>query len=600
MLKDANSSPAPWLAFGTGSALFGQDAAALVTQAISTGIFHLDGAQMYANEETLGAGINASGKARNELYIVTKLKQNSSIQGIKPSLRDSLKKLGTDYVDLFLVHSPYGHNSRGTLPAVWKEMEAIKAEGLARSIGVSNYRVDDLKATLETAKIVPAVNQIELHPYVWKAAEPIVKFCKEHGIVVASYAGQSPIARLPGGPLDGILESIRKRLETTRGQPVTSGQVLTQWLRSKGVIVVTTSSKESRIKEFIDTVNVPDLTAEHIREIEEAGSKIHKRFFMHHLLSLKPGLVAWVLSSKFIMWAFRLLGLSAAVGFTLAQNTTTQTAHCIQSSEFTWMSNSLGQDPCTVAQYLGGACNGEFKIPPLATNQVYIGPTPNGATECRCSSVFYSLLSACAICQRGGTILWDTYDGNCSAIYVVVFPVGIPTGTAVPHWAYMNVTIFGGFNATYAQQLSNSPESTTGPQSTGTTSPSNQPSHKSSSIVGPAVGGAVGGLVFLTLLGAGVLLLWQRRRRSPAPQQAAVLHTGQSLPEGKSPVSYQSHPMPENAPLLYDPSDPRTFPPTPTPFPMHVNPTPTGQKSTITGSSSNAMPSREYTGAPEL
>ncbi len=73
----------------------------------------------------------------------------------------------------------------------------------------------------------------------WKAAEPLVKYCQEHGIAVASYGGQSPIVRAAGGPLDSVLESIRERLEKTVNRPVTLGQVLTKWLRSKGAIVVT-------------------------------------------------------------------------------------------------------------------------------------------------------------------------------------------------------------------------------------------------------------------------------------------------------------------------------------------------------------------------
>lgn len=154
----------PWLAFGTGTALYGRDAAALVEQAINAGIVHLDGAQAYANEETLGAGIKASGKPRSQLYIVTKVKENTPLEDIKPSIHASLKKLGIDHVDLLLVHSPHGHDIRGTLPAVWKVMEEIKTEGLAKSIGVSNYRVEDLKVTLESAKIVPAVNQVSTSP----------------------------------------------------------------------------------------------------------------------------------------------------------------------------------------------------------------------------------------------------------------------------------------------------------------------------------------------------------------------------------------------------------------------------------------------------
>lgn len=81
--------------------------------------------------------------------------------------------------------------------------------------------------------------KIELHPYVWKAAEPIVALGQKYGIVPASYGGQTPLARVARGPLDAVLPRIRQRLEETRGQPVTSGQVLSKWILQKGAIVVT-------------------------------------------------------------------------------------------------------------------------------------------------------------------------------------------------------------------------------------------------------------------------------------------------------------------------------------------------------------------------
>ncbi|KAG5637137.1 hypothetical protein H0H81_005666 [Sphagnurus paluster] len=253
----------PWLAFGTGTALYNRDAAELVRIAIDNGITHLDGAQMYNNEDSLGQGIKASNKPRSELFIVTKLKPGLEGQTVKQTLEESLQKLGLDHVDLFLIHSPTPANQEeGRLKELWK--------------------VEDLKEILDGAEIVPAVNQIELHPYVWKAAEPIVNFGKEHGIVTASYGGQTPIVRAPGGPVDEVLSGIREGLEKTRGQPVTSGQVLSKWLLHKGAIVVTTTSKVSRIQEFIDTERVPDLTQEELRDIEEAGAKLHKRIFMRH------------------------------------------------------------------------------------------------------------------------------------------------------------------------------------------------------------------------------------------------------------------------------------------------------------------------------
>jgi len=276
----------PWLAFGTGTALNGKDAANLVHQAIQHGITHLDGAQMYRNEDSLGAGIKASGKPRSELFITTKLNGKQLQPGltVKDTLKESLAKLGTDYVDLFLIHdpTPATNESNSTLADWWKQMEQLYLEGWTRSIGVSNFNVKNLEIILESATILPAVNQIEIHPYIWTAAKPIVDLCQEKGIVVESYGGLTPIIRVQNGPLDPVLAKIRERLETSRGQPVFVGQVLTKWLLSKQIVVVTTTSKAERIKQFQDVEVIPDLTPEEIQEIEEAGLKLHKRQFMGH------------------------------------------------------------------------------------------------------------------------------------------------------------------------------------------------------------------------------------------------------------------------------------------------------------------------------
>lgn len=271
----------PWLAFGTGTALYGRDALDAVRLAIDKGITHLDGAQIYNNEGTLGAGIRASGKPRSELYLVTKLKQPlAPSQTVKESLQRSLERLGVEYVDLFLIHSPSPANSEGTLKELWRGMEEVKRLGLTKSIGVSNFRVEDIQEVLESATILPAVNQIELHPYIWKAAEPIVKLGLQYGIIPASYGGQTPIARVINGPLDSILPSIQERLVKDSGRPVSLGQILTKWLLAKGAIVVTTTSQEGRIAEFINAFDVPDLTEDEILAIDDAGSKLHKRVYM--------------------------------------------------------------------------------------------------------------------------------------------------------------------------------------------------------------------------------------------------------------------------------------------------------------------------------
>ncbi|KAK0228637.1 NADP-dependent oxidoreductase domain-containing protein [Armillaria fumosa] len=272
-LNDGTTTP--WVAFGTGTALYKKDAAEAVRVAIENGVTHLDGAQMYENEDSLGAGIKTSGKPRSELYVTTKLKGLAEGQTIKDTLVISLKKLGLEYVDLFLIHDPT--SAKGQLKAWWKQMEEVKKEGLTKSIGVSNFRVQDLEEVLEVATIIPAVNQIEFHPYVYKAAKPIYTFSQEHKILVASYGGLAPIVRAPGGPLDPVVGAIADRLQ------ISLGQVYTKWLIEKGILVVTTSSKAARIRETLKTPDVTDLTAEDIAAIEEAGGKLHKRIFMRHV-----------------------------------------------------------------------------------------------------------------------------------------------------------------------------------------------------------------------------------------------------------------------------------------------------------------------------
>ncbi|KII88417.1 hypothetical protein PLICRDRAFT_54254 [Plicaturopsis crispa FD-325 SS-3] len=277
-LNDGTSIP--WIAFGTGTALFGKDASALAEQAIKNGLTHLDGAQLYNNEDTLGDGIVASGVPRESLYVVTKLKQVAAGSSVRSQLEESLKKLKVSYVDLFLVHSPTHHPD---LVGVWKQVEEVQKAGLAKSIGVSNFKVEHLKQVIEGGSIVPAVNQIEYHPYVFKAAEPILQFHKEHNIVTASYGGLTPIVRAPDGPLTPVVESIRQRLEKAHGKPVSAGQVLTKWLQQKDIVVVTTSSKVERLQEYLAVPSLPALLPEEVQAIETTGSTFHKRIYMRQI-----------------------------------------------------------------------------------------------------------------------------------------------------------------------------------------------------------------------------------------------------------------------------------------------------------------------------
>lgn len=157
-LNDGNEIP--WIGFGTGTAVFGKDVTDVVRLALDNGMVHLDGAQMYKNEESLGAAIKESGKTRSDLFVTTKLDLLPPGRTVKEALQISLKKLGLDSVDLFLIHCPAPANKEGKLQDLWRQMEGVKKDGLAKSIGVSNFRVQDLESILEIAEIVPAVNQV--------------------------------------------------------------------------------------------------------------------------------------------------------------------------------------------------------------------------------------------------------------------------------------------------------------------------------------------------------------------------------------------------------------------------------------------------------
>ncbi|KAG6333496.1 hypothetical protein ID866_5599 [Astraeus odoratus] len=172
VLNDGNQIP--WLAYGTGSAFYGKDVQNAVVTAIQNGFTHLDGAQEYRNEDSLGAAIAASGKPRSELFITTKLGKLQPGDTPKSALEGSLRKLGVDHVDLYLVHHALSHTSR--LKEVWKGMEKAKQAGLTKSIGVSNFTPEHLKEILEVAIIPPAVNQVWSITIVFYAAEGWIEY----------------------------------------------------------------------------------------------------------------------------------------------------------------------------------------------------------------------------------------------------------------------------------------------------------------------------------------------------------------------------------------------------------------------------------------
>jgi len=321
------------------------------------------------------------------------------------------------------------------------------------------------------------------------------------------------------------------------------------------------------------------------------------------------------------MIGIRSFGFVVAVAACAAAQSTQPIATCTNAT-YQWSFNSLGQSPCVMTSWLGGVCNaGTFNVPPLSPGLVYVGPPPGAATGCRCSSVFYSLISACALCQSDQFLKWSAYNVNCSTVYPGVFPFDIPAGTKVPHWAYLDVVASDQFLPLAAQAAAGGPESTNVPQSTTTTAsatgntsgspastsvPTSLSSSSSShsSNAGAIAGGVVGGVVGLALVAA-LVFWWTRRRTQPA--QSALVDPMTTSPASPAAVSFnQTAPLIGAAsPKLYDPSDPSTFPSSPAtsgtytmqeyqPY-SHSNP------NQLPGPTyHNANPGPRYTGVPEL
>jgi 2,5-diketo-D-gluconate reductase A len=215
-----------------------EETAEAVARALDTGYRHIDTAQMYGNEREVGDGVRASGLDRAEVFVTSKL-SNAFHQpdDARRSFDETLSALGSDYIDLFLIHWPLPMLYDGDYVATWKTLEQWGAEGRARSIGVSNFQVEHLERLAAECDVVPAVNQIELHPYFQN--EEVRRYGEEHGVATQAW---SPIAQ--GEVLDDpAIGEIAARLERT------PAQVVLRWHIQRGSIVFPKSTTPARIEE---------------------------------------------------------------------------------------------------------------------------------------------------------------------------------------------------------------------------------------------------------------------------------------------------------------------------------------------------------------
>jgi diketogulonate reductase-like aldo/keto reductase len=263
VLNDGNKIPA--IAYGTWSVkLKGKDFHEYIEQALNTGFCHIDTAQWYNNEESIPIAIRESGLTRSEVYITSKYSTWSS--NIEEEIRASLKKLETKQLDLYLIHSPTLIKN-GDFESTWLQFERFKREGLTKSIGVSNFTVEDLQKLLKTAHVKPAVNQIRLHPYNYVEHAPLLEYHSKHGIITEAYGSLASITIFPGGPVDAAVEKAASRLG------ITPSQVILLWVKAKGAVIVTASTSKHHLEQSLSAGDLPPLTEEEVAAIDAAGAK---------------------------------------------------------------------------------------------------------------------------------------------------------------------------------------------------------------------------------------------------------------------------------------------------------------------------------------
>ena len=249
----------PTVGFGTYKSK-GQEGIEAVSTAISSGYSLIDTAAVYGNEETVGKGIKASGASREDIFVTTKLwRENLGYEATKKEFEKSLKRLDLEYIDLYLIHWPANaknyDNWQKTNADTWRAMEELQAEGKIKSIGVSNFFQEHLEALFETAKVIPAVNQIEFHPGYWQ--QELVSYCKKQNITLEAW---SPLAR------GKVFENeVLKEIAKAHNKSVS--QVCLRWIIQHEVIAIPKSTNPERIQENIELFDF-ELTSAEMEKID--------------------------------------------------------------------------------------------------------------------------------------------------------------------------------------------------------------------------------------------------------------------------------------------------------------------------------------------
>ena len=269
-----NGVEMPILGFGVYQVTDPKECETSVFEALNVGYRLIDTAQVYGNEAAVGKAIKKSGVAREELFITTKLwVSDVSYEKAKKAFEKSLKNLGLDYLDLYLIHQPYGD-----VHGAWRAMEELYKEGKIRAIGISNFQPDRVMDLIVFNEVVPAVNQIETHPF--NQHIETQKFLVENKVQIESWGpfaeGRNDIFK------NELLASIGKKYNKS------IAQVILRWLTQRGVVVIPKSVRKERIVENFNIFDF-ELNAEDMEAIAilDTGKSL---FFDHR----DPAIVKWL------------------------------------------------------------------------------------------------------------------------------------------------------------------------------------------------------------------------------------------------------------------------------------------------------------------
>lgn len=273
-VKLNNAVEMPVLGFGVFQVKDLDECERSVVDAIETGYRLIDTAQSYGNEEAVGNAIKKSGVAREELFITTKLWiQSNGYEGTKKAFENSLKKLQLDYLDLYLIHQPFGD-----VYGEWRVMEDLYKEGKVRAIGVSNFQPDRLIDLIIHNEIVPAVNQVETHPFHQQIDTQ--KFLQDNHVQIESWG---PFAEGRNNLFHNeLLASIGKKYNKT------IAQVVIRWLTQRDIIAIPKSVRKERMEENFNSLDF-ELSQEDMEVIKTLDTSA-SLFFDHR----DPAMVKWL------------------------------------------------------------------------------------------------------------------------------------------------------------------------------------------------------------------------------------------------------------------------------------------------------------------